>query len=143
VVWKHRLISKDVSIMRGICEICGPVDVVKKKNGSKYVYVCAISRRYQRHFDVNGKRRIDLRLREDNRTIQKLTQDQWNNLHKQKHCEICGRNLSKSDKCIDHNHQTSKIRGVICRCCNLLLGLAKDDIYILSASIKYLVKYSG
>jgi hypothetical protein len=38
----------------------------------------------------------------------------------------------------DHDHSTGKLRGMICRSCNLILGLAKDDPEILQGLIDYL-----
>lgn len=47
-------------------------------------------------------------------------------------CEICGKNLEESISskskyhpkrlCIDHNHDTSKFRGILCSRCNRQLG---------------------
>ncbi len=40
---------------------------------------------------------------------------------------------------IDHDHVSGKIRGLLCRACNSLLGYSKDSIEILQASIDYLI----
>lgn len=42
----------------------------------------------------------------------------------------------------DHNHVSGKSRGVLCRQCNVGLGLFLDNIKILRKSIKYLEKYN-
>ncbi len=39
---------------------------------------------------------------------------------------------------VDHNHDTGKVRGILCHECNSLLGLARDNIEILEKAIKYL-----
>lgn len=39
---------------------------------------------------------------------------------------------------VDHCHQTSKVRGLLCNPCNLALGLVKDNVEILRDMIKYL-----
>jgi len=39
---------------------------------------------------------------------------------------------------IDHNHKTNKIRGLLCRDCNLALGLFKDNSKILVNATNYL-----
>ena len=39
---------------------------------------------------------------------------------------------------VDHNHQTMKIRGLLCSRCNTGIGLAKDNIIILYSMIEYL-----
>lgn len=64
-------------------------------------------------------------------------------------CEICG--LKEEQRCsvtgttpslcIDHCHDTMKIRGVLCKKCNSAIGLLKDSIPNLEAAIKYLKKH--
>ena len=56
-------------------------------------------------------------------------------------CKICKSKESGYGRkyfCVDHNHKTNKIRGLLCYSCNLGLGKFKDDISILKAAIKYL-----
>lgn len=55
-------------------------------------------------------------------------------------CEICQRFLKKS--CVDHDHITGKIRGLLCLQCNSALGLLKEDSNILQNAINYIKKYS-
>jgi len=43
---------------------------------------------------------------------------------------------------IDHCHKSSKVRGILCNRCNLMLGLAKDNIATLEAAIVYLKERS-
>ena len=42
----------------------------------------------------------------------------------------------------DHNHDSSKPRGVLCHNCNIALGNFKDNPEILQAAIEYLNKHS-
>lgn len=39
---------------------------------------------------------------------------------------------------VDHDHNTGKVRGLLCQSCNTLLGTAKDNISLLYKSIEYL-----
>ena len=48
----------------------------------------------------------------------------------------------KSGACIDHDHKTGFIRGILCRTCNLALGHAKDDIDVLYGLISYLKEHN-
>jgi hypothetical protein len=61
-------------------------------------------------------------------------------------CAICGTTKPGSDWvsrfCIDHNHMTGKIRGLLCVSCNTLLGTAKEDPEILRAAISYLESHN-
>lgn len=55
-------------------------------------------------------------------------------------CAIC---LQKSKKalCIDHNHATKKVRGLLCHSCNKGLGIFKDNPENLIRAIDYLRSY--
>lgn len=58
-------------------------------------------------------------------------------------CKICS--MDEKDLnyklCVDHCHNTEKIRGLLCKPCNLALGAFDDNIEILENTIKYLEKY--
>lgn len=41
---------------------------------------------------------------------------------------------------LDHDHYTSKIRGILCQECNHAIGLFKDDVELLKKAIEYLLK---
>lgn len=59
-------------------------------------------------------------------------------------CAICENSLKDThDVCVDHNHQTGAVRGILCRKCNLGLGHFKDSMENLKSAVKYLKKYSG
>ena len=54
-------------------------------------------------------------------------------------CEICQRSLKLNR---DHCHKTNLTRGLLCTPCNVMLGLARDNIEVLEQAIDYLEKYS-
>lgn len=54
-----------------------------------------------------------------------------------KGCRICG-NTEEDRLVVDHNHVTGRFRGVLCRQCNLLLGMAREDCSILERAAEYL-----
>jgi Recombination endonuclease VII len=51
-------------------------------------------------------------------------------------CAICSRLLDAPHT--DHNHETQKVRGLLCVNCNTGLGRFMDDPLILEAAAKYL-----
>ena len=62
-------------------------------------------------------------------------------------CAICravfsetqpGRWGPRDTRHIDHCHDTKKVRGIVCRSCNLLLGNANDNPIVLSNAVRYL-----
>ena len=58
-------------------------------------------------------------------------------------CAICGSRDAKTkhigDKFfIDHNHNTGKVRGLLCRPCNSGLGMFKDNEAVIEQAVKYL-----
>jgi len=58
-------------------------------------------------------------------------------------CAICGNKLidSKNKTCVDHNHKTGEIRGILCNCCNRGLGLFKDSKQNLINAADYLERH--
>jgi hypothetical protein len=56
-------------------------------------------------------------------------------------CAICG--VVTQKLVVDHNHQTSEVRGLLCVSCNGLLGLANDSPRVLAAAIEYLYVFDG
>ena len=50
-------------------------------------------------------------------------------------CAIC---TKQEHLCLDHDHKTGKIRGFLCRTCNMAIGALSDSIPTLQAAIDYL-----
>ena len=62
-------------------------------------------------------------------------------LNTQKHvCAICG--CPPKDKrkrwCIDHDHNSGKVRGLLCLGCNMGLGHFHNNAYVMRQAAKYL-----
>lgn len=71
-----------------------------------------------------------------------LSRQQWHAIRAKESykCMICGISEHAINRplMVDHCHRNKRVRGVLCRHCNTLLGMAKDKIRVLRAAIKYL-----
>lgn len=53
-------------------------------------------------------------------------------------CLICGRSLIDIKQCVDHDHTTGKIRGILCNWCNVGLGSFFDNPELTNRATEYL-----
>jgi len=52
-------------------------------------------------------------------------------------CAICEQPMKKV--CVDHDHKTQKVRGLLCQTCNIAVGLLHDDVNIFINAVGYLM----
>lgn len=70
-----------------------------------------------------------------------ITLDDYNDIleYQDGLCRICSKKNENGERLwIDHNHQSGNVRGLLCKKCNLGLGMFNDDPYILLSAFKYL-----
>ena len=51
-------------------------------------------------------------------------------------CAICG--LPTEELHVDHDHESGKVRGLLCKKCNMGIGLLGDSLNVLKKPIQYL-----
>lgn len=65
----------------------------------------------------------------------------------QKHkCYICGKKAEDKEGkglCVDHSHETNNVRGLLCKPCNTMLGVIKEDVKLIKKMLEYLQKHTG
>ena len=56
-------------------------------------------------------------------------------------CAICGKQPDERlDQ--DHDHSSGQLRGLLCRQCNLFIGLADDNVIRLAKAVAYLLDWN-
>lgn len=77
------------------------------------------------------------------KTDYNLTLEQYENMFNNQNglCFICGISQPNRLLCVDHNHNTGKVRRLLCMRCNMVLGHVKEDILILKSMIEYIEEF--
>jgi len=67
-----------------------------------------------------------------------ITQEEFDKMVKDINniCQICGLDMKRP--CLDHDHATLQIRGILCSKCNMAIGLLGDDYKIVESAANYL-----
>ena len=123
------------------CKVCKEVKPINKFNAackSKYGYpiyqpickVCQNDQRRLRLYGVTAKGYKDMLIKQEYK------------------CAICGINhlewqastANGKQFCVDHNHKTGKVRGLLCGNCNRGIGCLQDNSKIVRLAYKHLTK---
>jgi len=121
---------KDTGKRRNICKLCRASQEAARRT------VLQSDPNY-----VPYKPTKDQARRNSLRALYKFTEEELNKyMNTSGNCEICGKYQGR--RVIDHNHETDKVRGLLCNHCNLVLGQAKEDVEVLKNAIKYIEKWN-
>lgn len=129
-----------------ICSSCGEEKLIaefnKDKNGKYGVRkVCRACQKIVSDKYYSSQKGKEMRFKQWLKTRYNLTLDEYNALVKKydNKCAICKNPPAYYFKLyIDHNHDTGKVRGLLCSHCNCLLGMAKENVATLQEAINYL-----
>lgn len=61
-------------------------------------------------------------------------------------CAICGTTTPRADVadfCVDHDHETGAVRGLLCFACNAGIGQMQDSTRILLSAVDYLIQHGS
>jgi hypothetical protein len=84
--------------------------------------------------------RTDMARRLELKAKYGITLEQWAAMvsYAGNRCEICG--VEDDSLCVDHDHVTNEVRGVLCRKCNRSIGQLGDTAEALQKAADYLAK---
>ena len=107
----------------------------RKEVPSRHMSACRSCRRQQ-----YGPKQRDTHIQKE----YGITTEDYNALLDKQNgvCGICYTdNPGRADHhfCIDHNHETGEVRGLLCVSCNRALGLFQDDSKIIQRASQYLL----
>jgi nitrate/TMAO reductase-like tetraheme cytochrome c subunit len=127
---------KKASGIRAKCKVCCAYDTMnwRVKNRSRYNNYAAAwrAKNPERQHATDIKRHYGLSI------------DQYNEMliAQSNKCKICSKlhdvNTKRGRLYVDHDHDTGKIRGLLCGACNSGIGYLNHDIDLLYMAINYL-----
>ena len=121
-------LRSDRNTLRGICIECWGKDV-KAYQATNREYLNKVAREWRAN-NPDSNLRSQLKHKYD------ITLEEYREIEREQgfRCGIC-RRRRKLD--VDHCHKSGKFRGLLCRSCNLLLGMAQDNVDRLLAAVAY------
>lgn len=129
------------------CAVCGATFLIPRTDSKKRKKLCGATecrkeyaRRYAREKLMTG--------------VYGITEDDYQRMLREQEgkCAICGTTdprlalptRSKSDRfCVDHDHATGRVRGLLCSPCNTGLGHFGDNTETMAAAVRYLLRNKG
>lgn len=114
----------------------------RTSGGRSYCQACIIEKakeRYQRDEDFRAKNST-YRKEQFRRLKYGINGEQFQSMlaAQQFACAICDNSLIGIKVCVDHDHVTEVVRGLLCHQCNVALGHFRDRTDLLEKAVRYL-----
>jgi len=117
---RHSLTLVNPATRRATCAVCGPAKIRRR----------ARSAGWKCRAEAPGGDRLRTFGLSPRRLVAMLEAQGYR-------CPICGRELGPVFQ-VDHDHETGRVRGLLCGSCNHGLGCFRDDVGRLLAAVRYL-----
>lgn len=143
------------------CKRCGNDNLLLDEmyNSGRNMWGCKVCyRKYQAEWRAkNPKKVLEYREKYPHESLEKrrarallksygLTLEEYNKLLEWQlnGCAICRLPCNSDDQlCVDHNHKTGKVRALLCRKCNLLVGNCREDEDIIWNLLDYIKEHNN
>ncbi|WP_434405002.1 endonuclease VII domain-containing protein [Streptomyces sp. NBC_01353] len=126
----HRLSNVNREARTADCSLCGPGAAVRIRDDKRRPAECKrnhIRRKRDREF----KQEYGISREEFRRRV----------AEQQGLCQIC--RIQPTFLCVDHDHRTGMVRGLLCTQCNFALGHLRDSPALALAAAEYLRLHGG
>jgi hypothetical protein len=138
--------------MKKLCWLCNTEKEVNEANFHRltksksgfdyYCKECQNKRGMERYYSEKGPEIRKKNLERVHRYLYGITREERHKIFEAqgRKCAACKSEFpgNKHGWVLDHDHETSKVRGVLCHSCNVALGSVKDFTSRLEALITYL-----
>lgn len=149
----HKLSDIDVEARTAECANCGPVKI---GSGGRYKgevrWRCRKAkleweRKSQRHQNYRKSYAAEYYERTRGKSQRAswlrrygITQEDYETLLEKQGgaCAICSNPPTEKHFCVDHCHESGKVRGLLCRHCNAGIGQLKDSVELVAKALEYL-----
>lgn len=134
----HALTNVDTAAATADCATCGPSVPIRirvrssGRNGTRLTREC--DKKQRRSKGETPRDRREERLRYKYGITLKEYESRWS--AQSGKCALCGE--EQEVLCVDHCHETGRVRGLLCSRCNTGIGHLRDDVTILRRAIDYL-----
>lgn len=115
------------------------IEKIKQRNKEWQLSNPGKAKVYQKKsYDKNPRRFVNARLKYK----YGIDLEEYNKMYAQQNglCAICDKKCNLGVLCVDHDHKTGKVRGLLCRKCNTAIGFMGDEQSLFIKAIVYLTK---
>jgi len=145
--------KNDITYRSGSCRGCDRIESKEyyKKNVEKRLRYASAYSSLKRKNPEWLKSRRDYHRKRNVVIHYGISFDEYSRMHDVQGglCAICRKPEMATYKgeprllCVDHDHETKKVRAFLCSACNFAIGGLKENIELFERAIEYLRKYKG
>jgi len=115
---------------------------INKRHIQYYKDNCEKTKKYNRQWKKDNPKKVKSYTIKANYN---LSYEDWSKMWESQNgrCAICEKPFTKpSDAYVDHNHQTNKVRSLLCMKCNIGIGIFNDSPKLTAKVTEYLLRYT-